>query len=77
MTDGERGALEAASSSSGLGKRPQQPCYPEKAVLGTERSGAENSFSIPNCVDEYRIGPDERPVNKLIGEGKAKRKPFS
>ena len=33
-------------------KCPQKPCYPEEAVFGTERYGAENGFSIQNCVDE-------------------------
>ena len=42
-----------------------------KAVLGTERSGAENSLSIPNCVDECNVDPGERTANRLIGEGKA------
>ena len=32
---------------------------------------AENSFSIPNCVDKCCVGPGERPANRLIGEGKA------
>ena len=42
----------------------------KKAVLGTERSGAENSLSIPNCVDECCVCPGKRSVNRLIVEGK-------
>ena len=47
-----------------------QPCYPEEAVLGTEKCGDENCLSIPNCVDECCAGPGERPANWHIGRGK-------
>ena len=42
-----------------------------RAVLGTERSSAENSHIILNYVDDCCVGPGERPANRLIGEGKA------
>ena len=66
-TGGERGKFEAASGSCDLVKCPQQPCYPEEAVLGTERCGDENCLSIPNCVDVRCAGPGERHANRLIG----------
>ena len=68
----EPGKFEAALCSSGLHKYPLQPCYPEEAVLGTERCGAENSLSIPNCVDEYCAGSGERPPIDLLAKKRKK-----
>ena len=45
-TGGERGAFVAALYSSGLGKRPAKPCYPEETVLSAEICRAQNSFNI-------------------------------
>ena len=36
----------------------------------TERCDAENSLSIPNCINECCAGPGDRPANRPIGEGK-------
>ena len=70
-TGGERGALEAALCSSGLGQSPAKPCYPEEAVLGAETCRAVNSLSLSNRLDECCAGPGERPANRFIGGGKA------
>ena len=50
---------------------PSATMLSRKAVFGTERCGAENSLSIPSCVDECCVDPGERPANRLIGEGRA------
>ena len=36
----------------------------------TERCGAENCLSIPNCVDKSCAGPSKRPANRIIVGGK-------
>ena len=66
-TGSESGAFEAALCSSGLGKWPAKPCYPEETVLSAEICRAENSFSIKNCLDECCVGPGERSANRFIG----------
>ena len=53
------------------GQVPLATMISKKAVFGTERSGAENSLSISNCVDECWVGPGDPPANSLIGGGKA------
>ena len=43
----------------------------KKAIIGTDKSSAENNLSIPNCVDECWVGPGEPHANRLIDEKKA------
>ena len=50
--------------------REGYPCYPEEAVLVTEKCGAETCLSIPNSVDERCAGPGKRPTNRTIVGGK-------